>query len=158
MSIISMSRSTQRALAKAKNISYEAPLRAKATLLMKKTGEVKEQEIYLGEFPLMTERGTFIINGVERVVVSSLFALRVSSLPWTTRRARSFLVPKLFRIVVLGSKSRLTGRCCFRSRLTVSVSSHHDSLKAFGCDEKRIRAEPLRDDRPGDTKYIETTF
>jgi DNA-directed RNA polymerase subunit beta len=39
---------------------------------MKKTGEVKEQEIYLGDFPIMTERGTFIINGVERVVVSQL--------------------------------------------------------------------------------------
>src|SRR3990167_6593320 len=59
-------------VAKNKNISYEAPLRAKASLLMKKTGEVKEQEIYLGDFPLMTERGTFIINGVERVVVSQL--------------------------------------------------------------------------------------
>ncbi|MFZ1735353.1 MAG: hypothetical protein WAU31_00200, partial [Candidatus Moraniibacteriota bacterium] len=58
--------------AKAKNISYEAPLRAKATLTFKKTGEVKDQEIYLGEFPIMTDRGTFIINGVERVVVSQL--------------------------------------------------------------------------------------
>ena len=55
-----------------KNISYEAPLRAKARLLIKKTGEVKEQEIYLGDFPIMTDRGTFIINGVERVVVSQL--------------------------------------------------------------------------------------
>src|SRR3989338_5235719 len=59
-------------VAKNKNISYEAPLRAKASLLMKQTGEVKEQEIYLGDFPIMTERGTFIINGVERVVVSQL--------------------------------------------------------------------------------------
>ena len=58
--------------AKNKNISYEAPLRAKASLLIKKTGEVKEQEIYLGDFPIMTPRGTFIINGVERVVVSQL--------------------------------------------------------------------------------------
>lgn len=58
--------------AKSKNISYEAPLRAKASLLIKKTGEVREQEIYLGEFPIMTDRGTFIINGVERVVVSQL--------------------------------------------------------------------------------------
>ena len=55
-----------------KNVSYEAPLRATAKLLFKKTGEVKEQEIYFGEFPLMTDRGTFIINGVERVIVSQL--------------------------------------------------------------------------------------
>ncbi len=58
--------------AKSKNISYEAPLRAMAVLTNERTGEVKEQEIYLGDFPLMTPRGTFIINGVERVVVSQL--------------------------------------------------------------------------------------
>ena len=58
--------------AKSKNLSYEAPLRAKARLTIKKTGEVQEQEIYLGDFPIMTERGSFIINGVERVVVSQL--------------------------------------------------------------------------------------
>ena len=57
---------------RAKNISYEAPLRATAKLVFKKTGEVKEQEIYFGEFPIMTDRGTFIINGVERVIVSQL--------------------------------------------------------------------------------------
>jgi DNA-directed RNA polymerase subunit beta len=58
--------------AKNKNISYEAPIRCKVRLVIKKTGEIKEQEIYLGDFPIMTERGTFIINGVERVVVSQL--------------------------------------------------------------------------------------
>ncbi len=57
---------------KKKNISYEAPLRVNASLLIKKTGEIREQEIFLADFPLMTERGTFIINGVERVVVSQL--------------------------------------------------------------------------------------
>ncbi len=55
-----------------KNVSYEAPLRATARLVFKKGAEVKEQEIYFGEFPLMTDRGTFIINGVERVIVSQL--------------------------------------------------------------------------------------
>ncbi len=63
---------TSELVAKSKNISYEAPLRAKARLVIKKTGEIKEQEIYLGDFPVMTERGTFVINGVERVVVSQL--------------------------------------------------------------------------------------
>jgi len=58
--------------AKNKNISFEAPLRCKVKLIIKKTGEVKEQEIYLGDFPIMTDRGTFIVNGVERVVVSQL--------------------------------------------------------------------------------------
>ncbi len=58
--------------AREKNVSYEAPLRARAKLTLKKTGEVREQEIYLGDFPLITDRGTFIINGVERVIVSQL--------------------------------------------------------------------------------------
>lgn len=57
---------------KNKNLSYEAPLRAKAILTIKKTGEVKEQEVYLGDFPIMTDRGSFVINGVERVVVNQL--------------------------------------------------------------------------------------
>ena len=54
------------------NVSYEAPLRATVVLTNKVTGEVKEQEIYLGDFPWMTDRGTFVINGAERVVVSQL--------------------------------------------------------------------------------------
>jgi len=58
--------------AKEKNISYDAPLRVEANLLVKKTGEIREQEIFLADFPIMTDRGTFIINGVERVVVSQL--------------------------------------------------------------------------------------
>jgi len=57
---------------KAKNVNFEAPLRVKAQLTNKKTGELKEQEIYLGDVPLMTDRGTFIINGIERAVVSQL--------------------------------------------------------------------------------------
>ena len=53
-------------------MTYAAPMRVKARLLNKETGEVKEQEIYMGDFPLMTESGTFIINGAERVIVSQL--------------------------------------------------------------------------------------
>ncbi len=59
-------------ISREKNISFEAPFKAKASLLIKKTGEIKEQEIYLGDFPIMTSRGTFIINGVERVVIHQL--------------------------------------------------------------------------------------
>ncbi len=58
--------------AKALNSSFDATLRVKARLTNKKTGEMKEQEIFLADMPLMTPRGTFIVNGVERVVVSQL--------------------------------------------------------------------------------------
>ncbi|MFC1787692.1 DNA-directed RNA polymerase subunit beta [Patescibacteria group bacterium] len=55
-----------------KNATYEAPLRVKTKLVNKRTKTKKEQEIYLGDLPIMTARGTFVINGVERVVVSQL--------------------------------------------------------------------------------------
>ncbi len=55
-----------------KNITYESPLRVKTRLVNKKTGQSIKQEVYLGDFPLMTDNGTFIINGIERVVVSQL--------------------------------------------------------------------------------------
>lgn len=58
--------------AKSRNASYEASIRTAVRLANKRTKEVREQEVYLGEFPLMTKRGSFIINGVERVVVSQL--------------------------------------------------------------------------------------
>ncbi|PJE77065.1 DNA-directed RNA polymerase subunit beta [Candidatus Uhrbacteria bacterium CG10_big_fil_rev_8_21_14_0_10_48_16] len=55
-----------------KNVTFEAPLRVKTRLVNMRTKDVKEQEIYLGDLPIMTPRGTFLINGVERVVVSQL--------------------------------------------------------------------------------------
>lgn len=58
--------------ARENNVSYEAPLKATVELTNKVTGEIKEQEIYLGDYPWMTDRGTFVINGAERVVVSQL--------------------------------------------------------------------------------------
>jgi len=58
--------------AKEKNATYEASLKVKAELKNRITGKTKEQEIYLGDFPLMTDRGSFVINGVERVVVTQL--------------------------------------------------------------------------------------
>jgi len=55
-----------------RDVTYNAPMRVKARLINKETGEVKEQEVFMGDFPLMTEKGTFIVNGAERVVVSQL--------------------------------------------------------------------------------------
>ena len=53
-----------------RDMTYAAPLHVNVELLVKETGEIKETEIFMGDFPLMTENGTFIINGAERVVVS----------------------------------------------------------------------------------------
>ena len=57
---------------KERDVTYAAPLRVTARLLNKETGEVKDQEIFMGDFPLMTDAGTFVINGAERAIVSQL--------------------------------------------------------------------------------------
>ncbi len=57
---------------KERDVTFSAPLRVRVRLINKETGEVKEQEVFMGDFPLMTEKGTFIINGAERVIVSQL--------------------------------------------------------------------------------------
>ncbi|MFR3071374.1 MAG: DNA-directed RNA polymerase subunit beta [Paeniclostridium sp.] len=57
---------------KERDATYCAPLKVKVRLINKETGEIKEQEVFMGDFPLMTEKGTFIINGAERVIVSQL--------------------------------------------------------------------------------------
>ncbi|MGE5551428.1 MAG: DNA-directed RNA polymerase subunit beta [Bacteroidota bacterium] len=57
---------------KERDVTFSAPLRVRVRLINKETGEVKEQEVFMGDFPLMTDKGTFIINGAERVIVSQL--------------------------------------------------------------------------------------
>lgn len=57
---------------KDRDVTFSAPLRVRVRLINKETGEVKEQEVFMGDFPLMTDKGTFIINGAERVIVSQL--------------------------------------------------------------------------------------
>ncbi|OQA21469.1 MAG: DNA-directed RNA polymerase subunit beta [Actinobacteria bacterium ADurb.Bin346] len=57
---------------KMQDMTYSAPLKVKAVFVNKETGEKKEQEVFMGDFPVMTDKGTFIINGTERVVVSQL--------------------------------------------------------------------------------------
>ena len=72
--------------AKKNGLSYEAPLRVKLKLVNNKTKETKTQEIFLTDFPLITPRGTFVVNGVERVVISQL--IRSSGVFFTTNYAK----------------------------------------------------------------------
>ena len=81
--------------AKENSLSYEAPLRIKIELVNKKTKKAKEQEIYLGDFPLMTDRGTFIVNGVERVVVSQLIRSAGVFFTATSYRGKKFFGAKI---------------------------------------------------------------
>jgi DNA-directed RNA polymerase subunit beta len=57
---------------KDKDMTYSRPLFVEAQFINKDTGEIKEQEVFMGDFPMMTDKGTFVINGTERVVVSQL--------------------------------------------------------------------------------------
>ena len=72
---------------KEREITFSQPLYVKTQLVMKETGEIKEQEIFMGDFPMMTENGTFIINGAERVVVSQL--VRSPGIYFVTERSPS---------------------------------------------------------------------
>jgi DNA-directed RNA polymerase subunit beta len=145
-------------VAKNKNISYEAPLRAKATLLMKQTGEVKEQEIYLGDFPIMTERGTFIINGVERVVVSQLIRSPGVFFPMDYQKGK-----KLFGAKTLPNRGAwLEIETDLDNVISVKIDRKRKLpisglFKAFGFDEKRLREE-FADVDNGTNGYIESTL
>jgi DNA-directed RNA polymerase subunit beta len=81
--------------AKKNNDSLEASLRVKIKLVNLKTKEVKEQEVYLADFPVMTERGTFVVNGVERVVVSQLIRSPGAFFTNRTWRGRNYFGSKI---------------------------------------------------------------
>jgi DNA-directed RNA polymerase subunit beta len=144
--------------AKAKNISYEAPLRAKATLTMKKTGEVKEQEIYLGEFPLMTDRGTFIINGVERVVVSQLIRSPGVFFTMNYQKGR-----KLFGAKLIPNRGAwLEIETDFDGVISAKIDRKRKApvstlLKAFGFTEKEI-LDTFEDVDTGEIKFMTETL
>ena len=145
--------------AKAKNISYEAPLRAKATLTFKKTGEVKDQEIYLGEFPIMTDRGTFIINGVERVVVSQLIRSPGAFFTMNYQKGKKLFGAKIIpnRGAWLELETDLDGVISAKidRKRKVPVTA---LLKAFGCGNDATLRELFAETDTGEVRYIEETL
>ncbi|QQS16259.1 MAG: DNA-directed RNA polymerase subunit beta [Candidatus Moraniibacteriota bacterium] len=145
--------------AKAKNISYEAPLRAKATLTFKKTGEVKDQEIYLGEFPIMTDRGTFIINGVERVVVSQLIRSPGAFFTMNYQKGKKLFGAKIIpnRGAWLELETDLDGVISAKidRKRKVPVTA---LLKAFGCGNDETLRGLFADTDTGEVRYIEETL
>ncbi len=78
-----------------RNLTYDAPLRVTARLVDKKNNDTKSQEIYLGDVPLMTNRGTFIVNGIERVVVSQLIRSAGAFFTAETIRGRRYYGAKI---------------------------------------------------------------
>lgn len=144
---------------KAKNLSYEAPLRIRVRLTNKKTKEIKEQEVYLGDFPLMTNRGTFVVNGVERVVVSQL--IRSSGVYFTSyvSRGKKYFGAKIIpnRGAWLEFETDLDGAINVKidRKRKIPVSS---LLRVFGLktDEEILNA--LKNTDTGEISYARKTL
>ncbi len=145
--------------AKNKNISHEAPLRCKVRLVMKKTGEIKEQEIYLGDFPIMTDRGTFIINGVERVVVSQL--IRSPGVFFTMEYQKG---KKLFGAKIIPNRGAwLEIDTDFEGVLSVKIDRKRkvaltSLLRAFGYSTDKDLLGLVKDVNTGEVDYIQKTI
>ncbi|PIY95924.1 MAG: DNA-directed RNA polymerase subunit beta [Candidatus Kerfeldbacteria bacterium CG_4_10_14_0_8_um_filter_42_10] len=146
--------------AKAKNLTYEAALRVQAQLVNERTGEVKEQEVYLGDFPLMTERGTFIVNGIERVVVSQL--IRSAGVFFTSEilKGRRYYGAKIIpnRGAWLELETDASGVISVKidRKRKVAITS---LLRAFGYSSNEEITELFKEvDTNPDIRYIETTI
>ena len=145
--------------AREKNLSYEAPLRIKARLTNKKTKEVKEQEIYLGDFPLMTSRGTFVVNGVERVIVSQL--IRSSGVYFTSyiSRGKRYFGAKIIpnRGAWIEFETDVDGSICVKIDRKRKIPATA-IFRAFGLvDEEKILSL-LADIDTGEVSYVRKTL
>lgn len=145
--------------AKENNITFDAPLHVNVELTNKVTGEVKEQEIYLGDYPWMTERGTFIINGTERVVVSQL--IRSAGVFYTadTVNGRKYYNAKL----IPGRGAWLEFETASNGVLYVKIDRRRKLpvttlLRALGYGKTSQLRELFAAADNGDTKYIEATL
>ncbi|KKP80281.1 MAG: DNA-directed RNA polymerase subunit beta [Candidatus Moranbacteria bacterium GW2011_GWF2_35_39] len=145
--------------AKNKNISFEAPLRCKVQLTIKKTGEIKEQEIYLGDFPLMTDRGTFIINGVERVVVSQIIRSPGVFFTMNYSKGKRLFGAKIIpnRGAWLEIETDLDGAIFVKidRKRKVAITS---LLRAFGYSTDKQIVELFRDIDKGEINFTEATI
>ena len=145
--------------AKEHNLSYEAPLRVKVRLVNKKTDEVKEQEVYLGDFPLMTERGTFIVNGVERVIVSQL--IRSSGVYFISNPTRG---KKYFGAKIIPNRGAwFEFETDFDGSLHVRIDRKRkiaasSLLRIFGMEKDEDIMNAFRDADTGDVSYIKKTL
>ncbi|MDB5161404.1 MAG: DNA-directed polymerase subunit beta [Candidatus Saccharibacteria bacterium] len=144
--------------ARENNVSFEAPLKATVELTNKVTGEVKESEIYLGDYPWMTTRGTFVINGAERVVVSQL--IRSSGVFFTADPHGTTNVYGAKVIPVRGAwlefetsaAGALFVKIDRKRKITVTTL-----LKALGLNEQQIRDAFAHVDRT-ESSYIQATL
>ncbi|MEK7482218.1 MAG: DNA-directed RNA polymerase subunit beta [Patescibacteria group bacterium] len=144
--------------AKQNNDSYEAPLRVRVSLNNLKTKEIKEQEVFLTDFPLVTERGTFIVNGVERVTICQL--LRSPGAFFTARNigGRNYFGAKIIpnRGAWLEFESEANGFIGVKIDRKRKVAAT-TLLKALGRDEKQLK-EAIKDIDRGEVSFLDETL
>jgi len=128
--------------ARFKGMTFEAPLRAKVRLVQKGTKKKKEQEVYLGDFPVMTSRGTFVINGVERVVISQLIRSPGAYFKFNMYRGRKLFGAKLIpnRGTWLEFETDPDGAVSVKIDRNRKVPSSV-LMQVFGMDRKAIEKE-----------------
>ncbi len=144
-----------------KDLNYSAPLHVKAELTVKETGEVKQQDLFLGDVPLMTDRGTFIINGAERVVVSQLVRSPGAyfTLEHDPTTGRGLCMTKLipnrgaWLEFDISNKGIISVKVDRRRKMPVTLL-----LRALGYDEEQIISLFSDVDQPGDASLIRTTL
>ncbi|MFC1756683.1 DNA-directed RNA polymerase subunit beta [Patescibacteria group bacterium] len=145
--------------AKANNMSYEAPLKVNVRLENKVVGEVKEQEIFLSDLPLMTDHGTFVINGVERVIVSQL--TRSFGVYFTMnifRRKKNFgakIIPNRGAWIEIETESDNALYVRLDRKRKMAVTS---LLRAFGFSTNEEIKKAFKHIKVGDIDYIKNTL
>ena len=145
--------------AKQNNDSYEAPLRGRIRLVNLKTKEVTEQEVFLADFPLMTERGTFIVNGVERVIISQIIRSPGAFFTAKSNRGRNYFGGKLIpnRGAWLEFETDISGVLGVKinRKRKVPVTTF---LRALGYVANEEIAKLFKDIDTGEKRYIEETL
>ena len=145
--------------AKENNLTFEAPLHATVELTNKTTGVVEEQEIYLGEYPWMTERGTFVINGTERVVVSQLIRSAGVFFTAETVAGRNYYGAK----IIPGRGAWMEFETASNGAIYVKIDRRRKIpattlLRALGYPKTSEIKELFADIDTGDVKYIDETL
>ena len=145
--------------AKENNLTFEAPLHATVELTNKTTGVVEEQEIYLGEYPWMTDRGTFVINGTERVVVSQLIRSAGVFFTAETVAGRNYYGAK----IIPGRGAWMEFETASNGAIYVKIDRRRKIpattlLRALGYPKTSEIKELFADIDTGDVKYIDETL
>ena len=145
--------------AREKDLTYEAALRANLKLINKETKETKTQEVYLGDFPIMTDRGTFIINGVERVVISQLIRSAGVYFMMNVFRGRKLFTAKTIpnRGVWLEFETDPDGFIGVKIDRKRKVPAT-DLLRIFGIETNDEILSTFADTDTGKLKFIEATL